>query len=832
MKRTVLLIHFLFLFMLTFAYSLKGVVLDKETKEPLIGVSIYLKENPSFGTTTDTDGNFKLELTDSKSTVLIVSYIGFEVQEIIISKSSSPLKIYLIPESQHISTVQIIATLKKNTDNGVRLLEKQSNKVVNMVSAKSMELSPDLNVASVLQRMSGVSMEKSSSGQGQYAILRGMDKRYNYTLVNNIKIPSPDNKNRYVPLNIFPSELLDRLEVSKSLTPDMESDATGGAINMIMKDCPDNILLQANIGVGYESMYFDQRFNTAARSNIRNASPRELHGKDYSAKMSDFSKYGSLNTSRNALPNIAGGIALGNRFFENRLGVILAGSYQGNTKGNNSVLFDDVMNQTEETVRLSTMRNRTYSERLSEYGTHLKLDYDINNDHHLKWYNGLIGSNSMQIRESKATNLSLNYQPETGNSLDNIEIRSRFTQQNIFVSNLQGFHRLFNSVSTDWSFVYSKATNKRPDNTYINLENNRTNYEDHITADTSEKRWEHNSDQDFAGYLNLEVFKKSGSFDLSLKAGGMYRHKTRTNTFVSYMFTPESTSRPVYGKDFSALDEIAWKLSAPKGSVGPLNYDAGENNGAFYLMSNITHGIFNLIAGARAEFTNQNYYMFYPAAGDDPKGQQQYADILPSVNTKLAVSNKMNIRASYFKSLNRPGFFEIVPFSIINEDYMEFGNKDLKRAIIHNIDVRWEFFPQLSEQIMAGVFYKKIKNPIEYAYHTINNRQFGYGPVNLGDATNYGIEIDLVKQFGDFEFKGNYTYTHSSITTPKTVYRKDENGKLKKLSIDQTRPLVGQTPHLANATVAYNNKQFGTNIQISGSYSSEKIVIASHYLDS
>ncbi|MGL5730456.1 MAG: carboxypeptidase-like regulatory domain-containing protein, partial [Bacteroidales bacterium] len=610
MKRTVLLIHFLFLFMLTFAYSLKGVVLDKETKEPLIGVSIYLKENPSFGTTTDTDGNFKLELTDSKSTVLIVSYIGFEVQEIIISKSSSPLKIYLIPESQHISTVQIVATLKKNTDNGVRLLEKQSNKVVNMVSAKSMELSPDLNVASVLQRMSGVSMEKSSSGQGQYAILRGMDKRYNYTLVNNIKIPSPDNKNRYVPLNIFPSELLDRLEVSKSLTPDMESDATGGAINMIMKDCPDNILLQANIGVGYESMYFDQRFNTAARSNIRNASPRELHGKDYSAKMSDFSKYGSLNTSRNALPNIAGGIALGNRFFENRLGVILAGSYQGNTKGNNSVLFDDVMNQTEETVRLSTMRNRTYSERLSEYGTHLKLDYDINNDHQLKWYNGLIGSNSMQIRESKATNLSLNYQPETGNSLDNIEIRSRFTQQNIFVSNLQGFHRLFNSVSTDWSFVYSKATNKRPDNTYINLENNRTNYEDHITADTSEKRWEHNSDQDFAGYLNLEVFKKSGSFDLSLKAGGMYRHKTRTNTFVSYMFTPESTSRPVYGKDFSALDEIAWKLSAPKGSVGPLNYDAGENNGAFYLMSNITHGIFNLIAGARAEFTNQNYYMF------------------------------------------------------------------------------------------------------------------------------------------------------------------------------------------------------------------------------
>jgi outer membrane receptor for ferrienterochelin and colicin len=74
-----------------------------------------------------------------------------------------------------------------------------------------------------------------------------MDKRYNYTLVNGVKIPSPDNKHRYVPLNLFPSELLDRVEVSKSLTADMEGDATGGVINMLMKDAPANVTLQANV---------------------------------------------------------------------------------------------------------------------------------------------------------------------------------------------------------------------------------------------------------------------------------------------------------------------------------------------------------------------------------------------------------------------------------------------------------------------------------------------------------------------------------------------------------------------------------------------------------
>ena len=81
--------------------------------------------------------------------------------------------------------------------------------------------SPDLTVAGILKRISGVTIEQDNAGNGQYVILRGMDKRYNYTLVNGIKIPSPDRENRYIPLDIFPSELLQRLEVFKTLTPSM-----------------------------------------------------------------------------------------------------------------------------------------------------------------------------------------------------------------------------------------------------------------------------------------------------------------------------------------------------------------------------------------------------------------------------------------------------------------------------------------------------------------------------------------------------------------------------------------------------------------------------------
>src|SRR6202012_4989894 len=118
--------------------------------------------------------------------------------------------------------------------------------IQNSVSPRAIEISPDLSVANTAQRISGVSLERSTNGEGQYVIVRGMDKRYIYTLVNGIKIPSPDNKNRYVPLDIFPADMLERLEITKSLTPNMEGDAIGGAVNMVMKDAPTKFSINAN----------------------------------------------------------------------------------------------------------------------------------------------------------------------------------------------------------------------------------------------------------------------------------------------------------------------------------------------------------------------------------------------------------------------------------------------------------------------------------------------------------------------------------------------------------------------------------------------------------
>ena len=175
-------------------------------------------EDPGLWAMSGLDGSFILKTESGQEKTLKCSILGYKDTEIVYDGGSGPLLISLDKDSIFLEGAVVSAENHGRTEASARGLEKAAMNVVNILSSRAIELSPDMTVANVIQRMSGVTVERNSSGEGRYAILRGMDKRYNYTLVNGVKIPSPDNKNRFVPLDIFPSEMLDRLEVTKSLT--------------------------------------------------------------------------------------------------------------------------------------------------------------------------------------------------------------------------------------------------------------------------------------------------------------------------------------------------------------------------------------------------------------------------------------------------------------------------------------------------------------------------------------------------------------------------------------------------------------------------------------
>ena len=784
------------------AWDLKGRIKDANTGEEIIGASVQVKEEPGRGSITGLDGCFTLS-ADKKKYTLVCSYIGYKKVEIEVSSARNRIEIAMESNDVELAAVTVTAKNTGRTESAARGMEKQAMNVVNIMSSKAMQLSPDITVANVIQRMSGVTVERNSSGEGQYAILRGMDKRYNYTLINGVKIPSPDNKNRFVPLDIFPSEMLDYLEVTKSLTANMEGDGIGGAVNLMMKDAPSRRQFTANISTGYNSMYLGRDFQSFRHGDIAKQSPYEAMGKpdDYKVTNNDFSMSNLHMSSHKPLPDLTAGLSYGDRFFNDRLGVMIAGSFLNTYRGKESRIY----------YQPGTSHNgieyRNYSSQQTRMGAHLKLDYQINHDNELTWYNGYMDMTEAEVRDGKDDKER--------------QARMRWNHQYILNSTLKGRHQLA-GLGISWSAVASRAYSETPDNTEIFMQGS------HIqTSGAATRRWEHNSDRDIAAYLDL-TYKLSTSHKqmLELSAGGMYRDKKRDSFFNEYTFdSATGTKNPQYeGKDWNNFDEILL-TPHPYGNIGdPLNYDATEKIYAAYGMAKYTKGRMELTAGIRMEHTNQGYKLKF-ARDTYPEGNQQYTDLLPSLHAKYTLHDHAHLRLSYARSINRPSFFEIVPYSIINEDYKEKGNPDLKHTVADNIDIRYELFPRSSEQVMAGVFYKRLKNPIEYGL--INEGQDTYyKPMNFGNANNMGLEIDVMKYFSWFGIKANYTYTHSKITTEKRLMNGSEVVTRK-----QSRPVFGQAAHVANLSLLLKDTRHGWEGQIAGSYTGKRLSDISNWYE-
>jgi hypothetical protein len=819
------------------AGTLKGKLFEAATGEPALGVVIRI-EGTNIHDISGLDGSFSINNLQKGSYRLSISHISYAtVQKEFSIEDNETVRFELKLEAANLSLDEISVTAKRDgsSEHTARLMERNASQVMNIVSGKTIQISPDLTVANVIQRISGVSIERNSNGDGQYAILRGMDKRYNYTLVNGVKIPSPDNKYRYVPLDIFPPDLLDRLEVYKALTPSMEGDAIGGAVNMVMKDAPDKFTFSANISTGYNELFMERKFMSYDFKGVQQKSPYERNGNQYNAVPADFSKAPVNYSSKSPLPNLLGSVAIGNRFMHDKLGILLAGSYQNTYRGSNSLFFNS---ETVDTLRgetLTKMSERQYSEQQTRYGLHSKIDFRINDKHKIQFYNALMSLTNVQVRDAKSTQLTIGgYDPELGNATLSYSTRSRLTRQQIVNSTLQGKHQLTDRFALQWSAVYSKATNKVPDNVTVPLAGIMENFQERkTTVDDASRRWEHNSDRDLSAYLNATYNMTIGGVQVEWTAGGLFRDKSRSNFYNNYQLRPADPFAE-YGKDFNEYAAIKWIIQNPRGSVASaLNYDATEQINAGFIQFKAETRNAEILGGVRAEATNQGYSMLFPIGEDRPNGKQVYTDFLPSVHFKFKPEENINLRASYFRSINRPGFFEIVPYRIVQEEYQERGNPDLKRAIADNIDLRYEIFPKASEQFMVGAFFKNIKNPIEYTLQrdAIRGQDIYYSPGNFGNAKNYGLELDYIKYVKQFGIKANYTYTHSRITTPKSKRIRNESGDLQTINVEQTRPLYGQSAHVANLSVLYKNQNNGIDAQLAGGYTGDRINTVSQFVD-
>jgi TonB-dependent receptor len=812
--------------------KISGNITDTLTKERLPGATVTLENaRKKYTVTTNTNGEFIFKDIGKGDYTLQVTYIGYESfsKKIKADAADISLSIFLSEKTEALQNVNVFTSLNGELESSSRLTEKHANNIVNVISAQAIQRLPDINAANVLQRMSGVTLQKNSGADEAYAVVRGLEPRYSNTLVNGVKITSPDEKSRYVSLDVVPADLLGKIEISKTLLPEMEGDAIGGTVNLVMKDARDTTTFIVSGALGYSAIFLDREYTYFSKTDIQQKSLNERFGTGYVAQPEDFSRSNLDFKTKVPLPTATANITYGKRFMHNRAGVMLSGSFQNQYYGTNSVLNTVVPDTYLQIPAISDISNRTFSTQQMNGGLTLHADYNFNSKNKITINDVFLYSYLAQARISIDTAIKGGNGgrtvPGTGPvTTDYTSITNRQYLNNL---KIDGSHILSDHFLFDWAGVYSIAFKRAPDRADLNVNkkidtvhtnsNSNDPYTFIVTPDYFDditRIWQHNEDEDINGLANLTYKTTWHKTFIDVKAGGLYRHKQRYNLQDEYDLKP-TTNSSGSKQVFTNIYDAQWIVYNPAGTYAydVNNYKAHEDIFAGYAEAKVSTNKLDVFGGLRTESTNQGFTInnFHPDAINGVT--KTYTDMLPSIMVKYKLNAITNIRVSYFKSISRPNYYELVPYKIYGSSSAqdEQGNPELKHSIADNFDIRYELYPHKEDQLFVGGFYKRIQDPIEFEY--IDGTT--YMPVNLGTATLYGGELVYSKNFGDFGITGNYTYIYSKIFSTKAYTDLTTRTTYDKL---QERPMQGQTNNTLNLSVSYNNQKNRLYAEVSYQY--------------
>jgi TonB-dependent receptor len=849
--------------------SVKGHLEDAQSGEPLMFANVALK-GTTIGTVTDEEGNYELPALKPGTYTLIFSYLSYQdVEQQITITAGKELEINGSLQMASIMGEEVVVTAMARGQVAAMNQQVNSNTIVNVVSKEKILELPDQNAAETVARLPGVSLVRDG-GEGTKVTLRGLAPRFNSITIDGEKVPSTSDQDRSVDLSMFSTDALAGIEFYKALLPDMDGDAIGGQIN----------------------------FTSRTASGGFHGTVRAQTGYNQLAK--EFGQY-------------KGSITLENRFFKDKLGVIIGGGLQradrssdGYTGDFNTELGRDADGNL--IFAVNNLNINKVQETRYRYFANATLDYKLKNGSIMLTSN-FGQTNREQVRWRRRYRVSAAYQEH--------DIREYHSTNMVLSNRLSGEHRFFNRLEFDWAGSYSISTNERPFGNDFRFRElgafnvgSELSYEDIIAAaknnvDATWLKWAYFDtysvkDDNYALEGNLKLpFSLGKQVQAYVKAGAKYRQKHRVNDdnrmwtqhFVGQEIIDDGAEDPNwevnyvnrwilmsnfmgnrYDPDFARFMDPRYYLGpGPENVNGPLldkdkveafrnnywnyyvnyaeadlgDYEAGENITAGYGMTSFT--FFNrvdLIAGVRYERTQNSYHSIFgtPKVDEDGNvinvtglvdtvGNRVVDQWLPMVHLKFTLFDWANLRLAATKSLNRPNFFSLVPWEVINfgEGYADRGDPNLKQMSAWNYDAILSFFGRFGLFTLGG-FYKEVQN-IDY---TLTSRVYDsespiYGltltqPVNAeGTSTILGFEVDVQSNFRflPFPFNGilisaNYTHLKSETFYPISIVRSLDVFPYTSYVIDTVRSgrMPGQVDDLVNFSIGYEYKGFSARVSM------------------
>ena len=837
---------------------IEGKVVDEKTGDPLIGARIMIKGTKRGGLS-KYDGSYIIRKVDAGEYTLQFTYVGYSKAEVtnVVVKAGKTTKIDLSLKEESITSDEVVVTAKRVQETGAALLKERqkAESVSDAIGAEEISRSGGSDAADAIKQVTG-----ATTVGGKYVFIRGLGDRYSSTQLNGANLPSADPDKKAVHLDLFPTNLIENITTIKTATPDKPGDFTGGTVDIKTKSFPDKFRMGFSASSSYNTNTTGADMLSYAGggtdwlaiedgtrdvpSDIRNADIPSItdarRDRDAAMKLDRLSNaFNPLFAPTNEIAPVNGGFSfnVGDNMMDGKLGYLASLSYGRNYKSYDNGKIANYSQPGTESKELDAEYDATQVEGIYEVAwgamANMAYNFDQNNDISFNFIYNRSGESKSVYQDG--------YRRYYG-----IDMETRilsYIERSISSYQLAGEHNFASMLGSklDWQVSLSDNMQNQPDfrtfdNVYEWEEDEEGNMYKKYKLNTSDNnavpsRYYRDLTEDLYGAKwNLEIPLKD-VFDtpLDFKTGMLFNMKDRSFAESRYVFEQDRQTYSLkYNGDPNSFmaDSTGLRDWASQGAFNYFgNYlvdwtsPAGSYTGEQTIMAG--YGMidwyatdeFRVVGGVRYETTDIETISKDTTKA---KGIIDEQDVLPSVNLTYMLTEKMNIRAAYGKTIARPTFREIAPYnSEMPIEHKKFlGNPDLERTIIDNMDLRWEWFVNPGEILSVGGFYKRMENPIELAYVNANNN---IQPKNVDEAIIYGLEFEFRKQldFVDFlkdvSFGMNLTLVQSQVDIPEfeLLQRRafDENA-------ESTRELQGQSPYIVNLDLSYANYESGTDANI------------------
>jgi len=240
-------------------------VSDKKSGETLIGVTVKIK-GTTKGMATDVDGKYSITGLAAGKYILVFQYVGYngkEISDVTVTSGNTTVFNIVLDEAggQNLSEVVIQGSFQKESINALYAQQKNSALISDGISSEAIKRSPDRSTSDVLKRVSGATIQDN-----KFVVIRGLSDRYNTAMLDGASLPSTEPNRKAFSFDIVPSNLVDNIVISKTATPDLPADFTGGAIQIRTKDIPDQNFVTIGVGAGYNTASTFKDFKSGQRN--------------------------------------------------------------------------------------------------------------------------------------------------------------------------------------------------------------------------------------------------------------------------------------------------------------------------------------------------------------------------------------------------------------------------------------------------------------------------------------------------------------------------------------------------------------------------------------